>query len=329
MMERKLLKSTPKNVDISDIDLTPGPFCMSFNFNLEPLKASIDKFGVLNPPYLIKSSENNFTVVAGYRRLLAIRELGWSNIMCQILPDNFPPLKALLLNLNDNLIHRQLNNIEKGMILQRLTRFIRMEEILTNFMSVLGIPSSKQTVELFLGLEGLEQTIKVSVAMERLSLRVVGLMRSIASDDRLKISDLFTSLKWSFSQQWETIQWITEIASREGCSIKKIIGEKDIIKVLHNDRMSNPQKVKAIVKILKAKRFPYLLETEKLFRKCISDLSLPLGVKIIPPASFEGIDYKLEIVFTKGKELKEKLADLYNLSGLERVTEFWKDSEHR
>jgi hypothetical protein len=329
MMERKLLKSTPKNVDISDIDLTQGPFCMSFNFNLEPLKASIDKFGVLNPPYLIKSSENSFTVVTGYRRLLAIKELGWSNIVCQILPDNFPPLKALLLNLNDNLIHRQLNNIEKGMILQRLSGFLRMEEILTNFMSVLGIPSNKQTLELFLDLEGLEHIIKVSVAMERLSLRVVGLMRSIGSDDRLKINDLFTSLKWSFSQQWETTQWILEIASREGCSIKEVIDERDIIKVLYNDRMSKPQKVKAIVKILKTKRFPYLLKTEKLFKKGISDISLPLGVKIIPPTFFEGIDYKLEIVFTKGKELKEKISDLYNLSGLERVTDFWKDSEHR
>jgi len=52
-MEEKLLKSTLLNVDISDIDLTPGPFCMNFNFNLEPLKVSIEKFGVINHPYLL------------------------------------------------------------------------------------------------------------------------------------------------------------------------------------------------------------------------------------------------------------------------------------
>lgn len=328
-MEKKTFKSTPLQVEISDIDLKPGPFCMSFNFNLEPIKSSIDKFGVLNPPYLIKKSDNNFIAVAGYRRLLAVRELGWQDIVCQILPDNFHPLKALLLNLNDNLLHRQLNNIEKGMILQRLTGFIEIEEIVANFMPILDIPANRQTLELFLSLEELEDTVKVSVAMERLSLRIAGLIRSIGKDDRLKINDLFTSLKWSFNQQWETIQWIIEIASREGRPIKEIVDERQIIEVLNNDRMNNPQKVKAIVKILKDRRFPSLLETEKLFKIGISNLSLPSGVKIIPPPFFEGIDYKLEIVFTKGEELKEKLTELSNLYGLERITDFWKGAEYK
>ena len=63
MMEEKRLKSRLGKVAVSDIDLKPGPFCMSFNFNLGPIKASIDKFGVLNPPYLIKNADNNFKVV--------------------------------------------------------------------------------------------------------------------------------------------------------------------------------------------------------------------------------------------------------------------------
>lgn len=323
-MKKKLLKSTLVNIAISDIDLRPGPFCMSFNFNLELLKASIEKFGVINPPYLLKDSDSNFIVVAGYQRLLAIKELGWQDIGCHVFPDTFSQFNALLFNLKDNLIHRQLNNIEKGMILQRLTRFLNTEEIVSNFMPILGIPSNKQQLELFLGLVELEERIKVSVAMERLSIRVAGLMQGIGKNDRLKINDLFTCLKWSFNQQWETIQWIIEIASREGHSIKEIIDSREIKGVLNYNKMNKPQKVKAIVKILKSRRFPSLSEAEKLFNKGLSNLSLPLGVRIIPPPFFEGIDYRLEIAFTKGAELKEKLADLYKLSGLERITDFWK-----
>ena len=324
MMKKKLLKSSLVNIAISDIDLTPGPFCMSFNFNLEPFKASIQKFGVINPPYLLRNPDNNFLVVAGYRRLMAVKELGWHNIVCNILPDAFSLFNALLFNLNDNLIHRQLNNIEKGMILQRLTRFISTEEIVTNFMPILGIPSNKQQLELFLGLEELEERIKISVAMERLPVRVAGLMRNIEKNDRLEINDLFTSLKWSFNQQWETIQRIKEIASREGRSIKEIIDSKDIKEVLHNTTMNKPQKVKAIVKILKFRRFPSLSKAEKLFNKGISNLSLPLGVKIIPPPFFEGTDYKLEVTFRKGTDLKGKLADLCNLPELKHIPDFWK-----
>jgi len=51
--EKRLLKGSLVNVAISDIDLKSGPFCMSFNFNLEPLKGSIKEFGVINPPYLL------------------------------------------------------------------------------------------------------------------------------------------------------------------------------------------------------------------------------------------------------------------------------------
>jgi len=324
MMKKNLLKSSLVNIVISDIDLTPGPFCMSFHFNLEPLKASIEKYGVINPPYLLRNPDNNFLVVAGYARLMAVIELGWHDIACHVLPDSFSLFNALLFNLNDNLIHRQFNSIEKGMILQRLTHFISTEEIVTNFMPILGIPSNKQQLELFLGLDELEERIKISIAIEQLSIRVAGLLRHIDKNDRLKINNLFTSLKWSFNQQWETIQWIKEIASREGCSINKIINSKDINEVLHNTTMNKPQKVKAIVRILKFRRFPSLSKAEKLFIKGVSNLSLPLGVKIIPPPFFEGTDYKLEVTFRKGEDLKEKLANLCNVPELKHIPDFWK-----
>ena len=242
-MEKKLLENTPVKVALWEIDLDPGPFCMSFNFSVEQVKASIEQFGVLNPPYLMKDSESHYTVVAGYRRLLAVRELGWSDIVCQVLPDGFPPFKALLLNLYDNLIQRKMNEIEKGMVVQRLTRFVKHEQIITQFMPMLNIPSNRQTLKLFLGLEELEEPIRLSIAVERLSLRVAGLMMSLGTEDRLKINDLFTSLKWSFNQQWEAAQWIIEIASREGRSIEEVINDREVTEILHDSRMSNPQKI--------------------------------------------------------------------------------------
>jgi ParB-like chromosome segregation protein Spo0J len=189
MMEKRLLESTLVKVALSEIDLDSGPFCMSFDFSLEQLKASIEEFGVLNPPYLMKDSESHYTVVAGYRRLLAVRELGWSDIVCQVLHDSYPPFKAFLLNLHDNLIQRKMNEIEKAMVLQRLTRFVKHEQIITQFMPMLDIPANRQTLKLFLGLEELEEPIRRSVSRERLSLRVAGLMMSLGTEDRLKINE--------------------------------------------------------------------------------------------------------------------------------------------
>jgi hypothetical protein len=321
------LRSTPLRVAISDIDLNPGPFCMSFNVSLGPLKASIDRFGVLNPPYLLKNPDGGFNVVAGYRRLLALRELCWSDTLCRILPDDFPPLEALLLNLHDNLVHRPLNIVEKGMVLHRLTRFLTEQEIITDFMPILGIPSNRQSLEQFLGLEELEETIRISVAMERLSPRVAGLMGSLVRDDRLRMNGLFSSLRWSFSRQWEAAQCIVEIAGREGRSITEVIEDERIAAVVKNDNMNNPQKVRAITRVLKERRFPTIMASEKSFRKGVSQLALPSRVRVVPPPFFEGVDYTLEIVFREGRELKEKVARLYRTAGLEKLPDFWK-TEH-
>jgi hypothetical protein len=220
-----------------------------------------------------------------------------------------------------------MNEIEKGMVLQRLARLVEHEQIITQFMPMLDIPANRQTLKLFLGLEELEEPIRLSIAVERLSLRVAGLMMSLGTEDRLKINELFTALKWSFNQQWEAIQWIIEIASREGRSIEEVINDREVTEILHSSRMSNPQKLKAIVKVLKRRRFPSLMKAENEFRKGISALPLPERVKIIPPRSFEGNNYTLEIVFSKGKELREKLEELSRLFGLEKTTDFWRGAD--
>jgi len=116
---------------------------------------------------------------------------------------------------------------------------------------------------------------------------------------------------------------IEEIASREGCSIKVILDSKELKEVLKSTTLNKPQRTKTVVNMLKSRRFPSILRAEKIFNRIISNLSLPLSARIIPPPFFEGVDYRLEIIFKNGEELKGKLADLYNLEGLEKITDFW------
>lgn len=315
-------QTRPLKVALSDIDLSPGPFCMSFQFGLKRLKASIKRFGLLNPPYLLENSL--YTIVAGYRRLFAVRELGWGHIGCRIVPGDLPPLDALLFNLYDNVTARQFNPIEKGMVLKRLARYLTKEEILRDYMPILELPSNAHTLELYLGLDDLDDTIKVSVATGRLSLRVIEAIRALSMEDQRGIAALFSTLKWSFNLQREASLWIIEIASREGRSIREVIENERVTEVLKNGKMNGPQKVRAIVRALRERRFPTLMESERSFKGFVSDLALPSRVRVIPPPFFEGPDYKLEIVFREGKELREKVARLYHTAGLEKVTDFWK-----
>jgi ParB-like chromosome segregation protein Spo0J len=315
-------QSRALKVRLADIDLSPGPFCMSYQFSLEGLKTSIERFGLLNPPYLIGKSP--FTVVAGYRRLLAVRELGWPDIGCRILPGDLHPLEALLCNLYENATVRQFNPMEKAMVLKRLARYLPTDELLRDYMPLLELPSHMHALTEYLNLDDLDDAIKASVAAGRLSTRVCEMLRLLSSEDQRQINRLFTSFKWSLNLQRQAILWIREIADREGRSVQEVIDDDRISRVVTNTNMSSPQKIEAIERALKEWRFPTVVESERSFTKGIGDLRLPSKVRVIPPPFFEGTDYRLEIVFREGKELSDMVARLYRTAGLEGIPRFWR-----
>jgi len=326
-MSSCMLQSRPLQVRLADIDLSPGPFCMSYQFSFQSLKPSIKKFGLLNPPYLVDNSP--FIVVCGYRRLLAMRELGWTDAACRILPSDLDPLEALLCNLYDNVTVRQFNPIEKAMILKRLARYVSIDTIVCTYMAMLQLPSNRHALQEYLNLDDLDDAIKTSVATERLSTRVCEMIRFLSIEDQLRVNQLFTTLKWSFNLQWQTILWIQEIASREGRSVREVIDDERISAAVKNSSMNSPQRVKATVSALRKWRFPTVVRSEKSFNKGIADLKLPAKVRVIPPPYFEGTEYTLEMVFREGKELRETIAALCRIAGLEEIPHLWKSKQAR
>jgi hypothetical protein len=55
----------------------------------------------------------------------------------------------------------------------------------------------------------------------------------------------------------------------------------------------------------------------------VSTLNLPKGVRVVAPPFFESPDYRLEVVFTNGKELREKIARLLKRDALEEIGNPW------
>jgi hypothetical protein len=327
-MEKEQIEAHDLRIKISDLNLHPdGPCCMSFGFDLKILKRSISRFGIINAPYLIKNKGGSYSVVAGYKRLLAAKELGWEDVECKVFPANFPAYNALLFNLEDNLLHRELNIIEKAMVIERLSNFLDNDKIIAEYLPLFHIPVTRNNLILLLNLNELEESVKVSVAKEIISLKVVDLIRSIDREDRLSINSLFNYFRFSFNQQLQLFQYIEEISKREGRRIKDVVEGTEIQTIIADMNMNNPQKVKAITATLKNRRFPALSGAQKAFKKGVDRLSLPSGVSIAPPPFFEGVEYRLEIAFTSGKELANKIQKLNNIPELSNIASFWKGRE--
>ncbi|MFH1350197.1 MAG: ParB/Srx family N-terminal domain-containing protein [Pseudomonadota bacterium] len=303
-------------LDLKVIEETPGPFCMSFHFDLTPLLQSIEASGVINPPLVVRAEEGRVEVVVGYRRIMALKSLKKKSAECIDLSDlGFSTLDLLLLNLFDNLATRKFNDVERGMILSRLMEYLPEEKVLKEYLPLLKIPPKEEFLHIFLGLEKLDSQIKGAVAENLLSPRAVRVLIEMDDDARASIFSLLDNLNLSFNNQIQFIEYVIDISNKEEISIPDLILEGPLQDILKDKQLNNPQKQRNIMNFLRARRSPRLFHFEESFRRKISRMGLPKGVRIDHSPFFETPDYRLEIHFKTGGELKEKLDYLSKING--------------
>jgi ParB family transcriptional regulator, chromosome partitioning protein len=325
MNTQKIAKTELHIIDAGKIKDSPGPYGMSFGFELTPLVRSIKRVGLVNVPILIEDGKGTKTVVSGYRRIQAVKSLEWDNIPCRVLQESdFSPLECLLLNLHENLATRSLNNVEKGMVLSHLNSYLPLTEIMKDYMSLLDLPLHEETFDLFLRIEKeLDENIKIHLARGHISLQVVRMLLEMDPVSRLPVFGLISKLKFNINQQLQLINYIIDISHITKAPIIELLKDQPLEKICLNDNLNTPQKAKAVLRLLRTRRFPSLTEAEKTFNKTVSKLDLPKRVRIEPPLFFESPDYRLEILFKEGKELREKIDCLFQTKGIEELGNPW------
>ena len=321
----EIIQIEPQLVDSSRIDDSPGPYCMSFGFDLTPLTQSISNIGLVNCPLLIEDKRGFFTVIAGYRRIKALKSLGWNRIPCRILTESkISPLKCLLLNVYDNLATRKLNEVEKGMILNRLCLWVKRNEVMEVYMPLLDLPSHEPTLLFYKKLEEeLDPGIKEYLVQKNLSLQVAQMLLGMEPGARSNVFRIISNIKFNINQQKQLIDYIVDLSNIEVKTISEILKEPWVEGIFIDNQLNNPQKAKAILKLLRARRFPTLVKAEKLFKKRVSRLGLPEGATISAPPFFEDPHYRLELLFKEGKELREKVNRLSQTVSLEDLRSPW------
>jgi len=327
MMElRQIAEDIPVLVPLKDMDETPGPYSMSFGFDLKPLIRSIEKVGLINSPIVVRNREGKRDVVAGFRRILAFKSLKREKVPCRDLSEwGLSPSELLILNLYDNLTTRALNDVEKGMILKRLVLHVPREEILEHYMPLLDLPSRESNLHIFLKLEELDCPIRSSFAERRLSFQTIKALLGMDPESRTASFEWISKITLNFNQQSKFLEYTNDISIKEGKKITELLFEKQLSDLFEDQKLNNPQKAKQILGHLRTRRFPSLTRAEKTFDRRTSDLNLPEGVRVYHPPFFEGTDYRLELLFKGGKELKEKIDFLSKLEALKRIDDPWEE----
>ena len=303
-----------------------GPYTMSFGFDLQPLVRSIQEIGLINPIIVVRSDQEDFHVVAGYRRMKALRSLQVESIPCIDLSDSgLSNLQILLFNLYDNLSIRAFNSVEKGMIMSRLIKYLPRREVINKYLPLLDI-SNRNDLDLFLEIDRMDFRIRRSLAAGSLSLKTVRRLVSMDKICRERIFMWIDKLSLSFNYQSQFVEYIEDISHIEDKDISEVLDNDYARAILEDSRINNPQKARHLLEALKTRRYPALTSAEKQFHKKVARLRLPGKVHIGYPGSFEAPGYHLEILFKDGKELIETINVLSRLKGLGTLGDPWKDS---
>ena len=315
----------PQSVPLRNIDDSPGPCCMSFGFDLNPLIQSIERVGLINPPLLKRDNQGSITIITGYRRIKALKSLHTDSAGCRILSgDNILQVECLLLNLHDNLAIRKLNDVEKGMVLVRLIPWVKTLEIVDHYMPLLGLPSNKATLASYLKIEEeMEVQAKESIAHGQLSFRNAIMLLDIDSLSRSSIIDLISNMKLTVNQQRQLIDYTIDLSHVEGRSIPDFLDDQSIKRINSDTRMNNPQKGRALIRYLRMKRYPSVSKAEREFKKMVSRLNLGEMVRIDHSPSFESPYYRLEVLFKDGPSLRGKLENFMR-EDIDSLRDPWK-----
>ncbi len=193
---------------------------------LDNLANSIKENGLLQPILVKIKNKTKFELIAGQRRLLACKKLGWEKIPA-IIFEKVDDRKALTFSTVENLQRVDLNPIDKMNAFRAIYEMYNRDIIKT----AQATSYSKQTIRKYLNLKGLSKPIKEEILKGGISEgldTLVTLSKFVKEKDQVHVLSEVKGL--TQKDKMEYIRNIVRIESREDISIQEKIRDMKIIK---------------------------------------------------------------------------------------------------
>ena len=311
-------------IGIDQISDQPGNFCMSYGFDNTELKKSIDQVGLINMPHVFRKNMEDIEIVTGFRRIKALHELGVKEIDCLDLTESgMSPWEILRFAVHDNIFTREINLVEKSMILNRLIKIVKYDNLIKEFLFILNV--NFKDYELILNIEGFDSLIKDLISNGVLNIRILEPLLQLEKNSALMIIDWINKLRLNYNYQAQFIDYIMDICRINKTSITRILNDESYLTILNDTKKNIPQKTRELIDRLREMRNPDFCRYQELFDKRVKILQLPANMKIKHPRYFESEGYRLEIDFKDGAELKRDLTALLDKDDLINVRDPWLD----
>lgn len=278
------------------------------------LESSLNLFGVLSPPVLWAGDHGAFSIVDGFKRLVWLKAREIPQAECFVYPVETRREELILTRIEARLFGPPINGAEKAWIVSRLIEAAPEDIILSRYLPALDIAGRRDALDRWLRLASAGESLLAALASGTIHERAALELAEWEGDAGMAALSILTELKCSASIQVEILDRISEIAVRDGCTREQLLRQPQMEGILRDSRMHHRQKTQGVRDFLEQRRFPRLKAKEADFRKRLEELSLPRGVRLLPPPAFEGERRRLEIDFSNSGELLDILREMESVA---------------
>jgi ParB/Sulfiredoxin domain len=294
-------------VALKDIDWRDTTYQITCGRSLQPLKASIQAVGLLQPPVLQESGVKGLRVVSGRRRLRVWKQLNRSECPVRLVPADQPEKGLFLLSFYEAIGQGELNTIERAVSLEKLSRHFSEERVLSEFLPLLGLPPKREILARYLRIAAAGPWFWPAVVEGRLFPEILEWIDKEFPSQRELLAALVVHLRWGYQKQREFLAGLKELTWRQRVKPEQLITAPSITDWLKRGDLSPQQQGEAIRKFLHQELFPISTKTEKEFNEKRVRMKLDPRTQLTPPPFFEGGTYRLEVRFSEERELRESL----------------------
>lgn len=142
--------------------------------------------------------------------------------------------------------------------------------------------------------------------------------------DRDALAELALSLKMSENHLREAMDWLEEIALRDGSAIHQFLSRHEVVSIRTHPRLGRADKLKRIKEQLRRWRLPRLAATEDAIERRIRALKLPAGLRLRVAPGLEGGCLEAEVAAATQADLRRLTCKLSEAAASSPVAEIFK-----
>lgn len=301
------MKGSHSPVELESVDFSERTFAIRRFSPSDALHRSLDRHGILNPPWVLSERAGRFIIVDGFKRLEWARDRRLQSIDCMVFPADSDRAALMLNRIEARLFGPSPNAAEKAQIVSKLARHVPSERLPRELAGMQGLVSHPGAVEAWRRVADSGGALLPALGAEEIGERAALEIVKWDEADRDAMIALLKILRCSSSIQLEIVERVDEISRQQGRSRREVLHEGELTRIAADPGANRRQKTQEIREVLRHWRFPRLSARADRFAEELVDASLPGGIEVVPPPSFEGEDWQLRIGFSDPEQLRIRL----------------------